>query len=436
MLETVREFALEQLAASNEANIIRCRHAAWYLALAEKVEIATWGGPEQARWLDRFEVELPNLRGALAWFEESGDTEATLRLVGALGGLWFHRGRRAEGHALLERALAAADEDASIGRAKVLRTLSMLGMSLGMEQAAAHAAESVAMWTVLGNAWRAADAQLALGMVLIHQADYEQASPLLEKVAAQLDGLGEPVRAAVARLHLGQVSLERGNTARAEVLFKEVLGLFRRGGYQWAVSAALFGLGQVAADRGDSTAAASYYAESLALVGNNEGLVGRFVGTARLASAGGRPETATRLLGVAVALAKTAGYVLRPVEEAQYQRVAADVRASLGDANFEAAWAAGQALPAEQAVAEAAEMLAVMSAPNRIGAAVNNGLGLTPREREVLTLLTEGHSNQEIADALFISPRTAKNHVASILPKLGAGSRAAAVAYALRHGLA
>jgi DNA-binding CsgD family transcriptional regulator len=248
--------------------------------------------------------------------------------------------------------------------------------------------------------------------------------------------MGEPVRAAVARLHLGHAALERGEDARAEALLEEVLVLFRRGGYQWAVSASLFGLGQAAANRGDLMAAAAYYAEGLALTGNQESVVAALIRTARLATAGRSALVATRLLGATVGLAETVGYVLSPPEQAHCHRTAADARASLGDANFGATWAAGQALTAEQAVAEAAEVLAAIGAPTAPCSVAGSPFGLTPRESEILTLLTEGRSNQAIADTLFISPRTAKNHVAHILAKLGVGSRAAAVAYALRHGLA
>ena len=80
-------------------------------------------------------------------------------------------------------------------------------------------------------------------------------------------------------------------------------------------------------------------------------------------------------------------------------------------------------------------MLATLASPAAPRAARDSAFGLTPRERQVLELLAEGHSNKAIADTLFISPRTAKNHVASILPKLGVDSRAAAVACALRQGL-
>jgi DNA-binding CsgD family transcriptional regulator len=186
--------------------------------------------------------------------------------------------------------------------------------------------------------------------------------------------------------------------------------------------------------RGDVTTAAAYYAESLALARNREDLVSTLVRTARLAG-GRRAFVATRLLGAAAALAETVDDPLTSAEQARYQDAVADSRASLGDTGFETAWAAGQTLTAELAAAEAAEILAAMGASSAPCSAANNPFGLTPRESEILTLLTEGRSNQAIADTLFISPRTAKNHVAHILAKLGVGSRAAAVAYALRHDL-
>jgi DNA-binding CsgD family transcriptional regulator len=214
-----------------------------------------------------------------------------------------------------------------------------------------------------------------------------------------------------------------------------VLGRFRRGGYEWAVPTTLLGLGEAAVNRGDVTAAAAYYAESLALARNREDLVSTLVRTARLA-AGGKALAATRLLGAAAALAETVNDPLTPAEQARCQDAVAEARAYLGDTNFKAAWTAGQTLTAEQAGAEAAEMLADLGAQTVPSIGANSPFGLTPRESEILTLLAEGRSNQAIADALFISPRTAKNHVAHILAKLGVGSRAAAVAYALRQGLA
>ena len=87
MLETVREFGLDQLAANNEEEEARNRHAAWYLDLAERVEPELLG-PEQRWWCERLETEHANLRAALSWLTESGarrvGTPAGQRAVGVL----------------------------------------------------------------------------------------------------------------------------------------------------------------------------------------------------------------------------------------------------------------------------------------------------------------------------------------------------------------
>ncbi len=439
MLETVREYGLERLAASGEADSVRDRHAAWCLALAERGEIATWGGPEQTRWLDRLEAELPNLRAALAWCEGIDDPQPGLGLSGALAALWFHRSHRAEGRAWLERALARAGEVPSTARAKALRALASQELLLGGGRAVAHAAESLALWRDLDDSWRAADAQLVLGIALAHGAEPGRAPPVLEAAAAQLEALSEPYRAAVARLHLGQIALERGAGARAEALLGEVLALFRRGGYRWGVAHAALLLGQAAVDRGDRPAAAARYAEGIAAgdwVSSREGLVNVLAGVARLALATGSPLAATRLLAAAAARGEIVGHQVRPSERARRERAAAAAQAALGAAGFDAAWAAGRSLSDEQAAAAAAEVVAAVGSPTAVRGAADNARRLTRRELEVLRLLAGGRSDREIAGALFISPKTVGAHITSVLGKLGVSSRAAAVAYAHRHALA
>ena len=134
---------------------------------------------------------------------------------------------------------------------------------------------------------------------------------------------------------------------------EESLGRLRQGGVVGGVSGELHQLGEVAAMQGDTTAAAAYYAESLDGTGTRENLVGKLVAVGRLAAVGGHAETAARVLGAAEAIAETIGYVRRRPEQERLERDAAVARAALGDAGFDAAWAAGQTLRDEQAVAEA-----------------------------------------------------------------------------------
>jgi DNA-binding NarL/FixJ family response regulator len=175
----------------------------------------------------------------------------------------------------------------------------------------------------------------------------------------------------------------------------------------------------------------------LAGTGSRENLVGKLVATARLAAVGGQPEVAARLCGAAEALAETIGYVRRPPEQERLERDAAVARAALGDAGFEASWAAGQTLRDEQAVAEAQAVLAVLGAPATPSTTTpaTAFAVLSPREQDVLALLCQHLTDPQIAERLFLSPRTVESHVASLLRKLDVTNRRDAAAAAVRLGL-
>ena len=145
MLETIREYGLECLTASGEEHAIRRAHADYYLALVEAAEPALTG-PEQATWLDRLETEHDNLRAALRWAEESGETGIGLRLAGALCQFWLGRSYLSEGRERLTRLLLLAGAFAgTTARAKALTGAGHLAHNLG-DYAAARAR--------LRRAWR------------------------------------------------------------------------------------------------------------------------------------------------------------------------------------------------------------------------------------------------------------------------------------------
>jgi DNA-binding CsgD family transcriptional regulator len=168
-----------------------------------------------------------------------------------------------------------------------------------------------------------------------------------------------------------------------------------------------------------------------------------FRGLAEVMSALGQPERATRMLAASVALPESTGGSLEPDQRAEVEQLSTVLRAGLGDDAFAAAWMAGWALSLEQAVAEALApdpppaAAPVASEPKIAPAHTPAGpFALTRREREVLRLLCERLTDPEIAARLFVSPRTASNHVASVLAKLGAANRREAAAVAARRGLA
>jgi DNA-binding NarL/FixJ family response regulator len=147
----------------------------------------------------------------------------------------------------------------------------------------------------------------------------------------------------------------------------------------------------------------------------------------------GDPVTATRLFGAAEALRERHGIDVPPAERPRLERAIAAARARLAEAAFTTAWAAGRTLPMAVAITEALAVAHEVNQP--VPPEVPNRSGLTRREAEVLRLLAEGRSDREIAEELYISPKTVGTHVSNLLGKLGVPSRAAAVAHAHRHGL-
>jgi len=109
----------------------------------------------------------------------------------------------------------------------------------------------------------------------------------------------------------------------------------------------------------------------------------------------------------------------------------------MGDEEFTAAWEAGHDLSFDQVVAEASAVRLQAIGPADVVRAEVSGLpaGLSPREVEVLRLLVAGASNREIAEQLFVSPRTVQTHLTNIFGKLGVGTRTAAIAYTYQHKL-
>jgi non-specific serine/threonine protein kinase len=305
----------------------------------------------------------------------------------------------------------------------------------------------------LGDSWNAADARFVMGQILEYQTHYDRAIPILEESVREWEALGDPVRKAWALSFLGQAALDANDASRAEALYTESLELLKQNGVMEGVSGEFHQLGEVAALRGDIRGAATYYTASLDGTGSRENLVGKLVAVGRLAAIGGHAETAARVLGAAEALAGTIGYVRRQPEQARLDRDAAVARAALGDAGFEAASKAGQAIPSDQAVTEALAVLAVLADPASSGTAMPNDFApsgtqgrthaagpdartlLTYREQEVLALLCQRLTDAEIGDHLFLSKRTVEHHVSSILGKLGVANRRQAAAFAARNNL-
>jgi predicted ATPase/DNA-binding CsgD family transcriptional regulator len=437
MLETIREFGLAQLADSGEEGEAQQAHAAHFLAFAEHAREHAWG-PDQVHWLDRMEAEHGNLLSALVWLERTESSEALLRLVAALGVFWGRRGHLSETFRWTERALAVSEGSTSWARARVVHNKGTdLAIQGELEGAAHWLTEAASLFEALGDrTWRVYSLS-NLGGVKLAQGKVGEARALFEQELATARETGNQRLFAAAHSDLGRAAARQGDIAEAEARFAESLRVNREIGHIWDETVDLMYLGGLAAARGDRVHAAQLCQAAAARaleLGDLMLVVGCLERLALVCLE--QPARAARLLGAAEALGERAGGRHDPTGEPVDEAAIASLRTALGEGAFAAAWAAGRALSAAAAVAEAAAIKPANQPTPRTTSVASRGAGLTPRELDVLRLLSEGYSNREIAGALSVSPRTVGNHVTSILAKLEAPSRTAAVVIAHRLGLA
>ncbi|MDP9363663.1 MAG: LuxR C-terminal-related transcriptional regulator [Chloroflexota bacterium] len=441
MLETVREFALERLEESGEAEAVHRRHAAFFLALAEEAEPALWG-PDPQPWLDRLQADHDNLRTALTWTTEGAEPEWGLLLAGALWPFWRLRFFPGEGRRWLERALAQCGEAPSLPRANALLGVGTLAWAQSdFARAESALAEAVLIYQALGDPLGTGRVCLALGRVRWERGDIDGAATCFEEALGRFRGRDDGPWLAHGLHNLALVAQQRGEYDRAEALFGEALARWRAAGFRMGLSCCVPAhLGDVARARGDLGRAAALYQDGLATCheqADTENVRWILIGLATIAMEWREPARAARLLGAAEALNLSLDAPLLATERADFDRTAAAVRGLLGDSEFELQAAAGRVTPLDGVIAE--ERALALGAGHRPhpgpGTRPDGRSGLTARELEVLRLVASGRSDRQIADALFLSPRTVHHHVASLLAKLGGGNRAAAVAIARARGL-
>ena len=265
--------------------------------------------------------------------------------------------------------------------------------------------ESLERFRLLGDAWGVAYAANAAGIIAAAGGDDERALALYDECREQAERIGERSAAAFALHNLAHVAARHGDLARAASALGQALRLQWELGDRGEAGACLASLAAIAALRGDAARAA-------------------------------------RLAGAGFGLLAAVGEVLEPLDQASVEQHLALARDALGDDAYRRFWAAGEALSARDAVAEALASATVIhrivspdAESEQTPRMTSGALSLTPRERDVLVLLAGGRTDREIGDALFISRKTASNHVANILAKLGVETRAAAAALAIRDGL-
>ena len=352
MLETIREFAREQLAQAGEEDQLLNRHALEFAHFAEAAD-AGLRGDDQLLWFERLESEHDNLRAALDSSLAAGDDETALRLGGALGWFWYAHGHALEGCNRLTELLAATEGAPEELRARPLYALGVLVDQRGEPERAAELVErSLTIFREQGDRERVGAALNSLGSIKRALGDLDAARSLLEEGLAIRRELGDEARAASSLGNLGILAFERGDLDDAESRFLEALELDRMHGNEWGACTGLDSLVAVAIERGDHERARELNREMLASaqrVRDQELIAFGLEKAAILAAAENKAARAGRLAGAADAVREAAGFERSDFDRGWLDRHLGQVA---GD-EFETSRGAGKAIEPDEALREA-----------------------------------------------------------------------------------
>jgi predicted ATPase/class 3 adenylate cyclase len=355
LLETIREFGLERLAASGRETVARSRHADWCLAFAEHAGPQA-KGPDAAVWLGALAVEHANLRTALTWLRDRGDGPRLMRLAVVLLLFWQDHGHYREGRQWLEAALDLGRDAPARDRMRAMSGAgTMAWYQTDVPRATHWHEQALALAREAGDREVEALSLSNLGAQATELGDYDRAVSNYEASLAVARAAGEPEATVLALHNLAHVTWLRREPAAAG-RFAEALGLARDGGVSWIVPTILVGFGCAMVDLGEVERAAALFREGLVLGrarGNAADVIEALEGLARVGAAIGHPHEAARLYGAAATMREEIAMPPSPTELAYAAPVLNGLRGALGADGFAAAWADGRSLSQAEAVAVA-----------------------------------------------------------------------------------
>ena len=486
LLETVRHYAAERLAlrAGSELAEARAAHRDHYLALVETADLHL-RGPNEAVWLDRLELEFDNVRAALAFsLADPVSAEPGLRL--ATGLRWFCNMRGHGGEVLAALNVLLERPDAGMptpARARALTAACHLLNNFGDGSAVPSMAdEAIKIAGGLADDAVTADALSQLSWFTFHRADLPAALAHIDEAVGPARRAGDPGLLAEILSRRAVFKGESGDPDAALADQQEALALSRAAGDNYRLAITLTNLGVGELEAGELRAARAHFQEASVLADNlgyqhlsagmreNLGFVelidtnysharrhfidsldtaritglkphvrGALLGLALAAGADGDPTVAATLHGVADEHFEQPGRGFAAIEVGVRDRDRAQLRATLGDAAFEAACRYGRTLSQADAIALAmgAAGVGVAVTVPAVGQATADGSAgpLSEREREIVALLAGGATAAQIAEQLFLSVNTVRSHLERIRDKTGARRRAELVRYAFGAGI-
>jgi ATP/maltotriose-dependent transcriptional regulator MalT len=344
---------------------------------------------------------------SLLLFREVGDKRSVAFLLYLLGGLAVEQGEYARGRDLLTESLTLTRE---LGDTRII-ALSLFHLAL---------------------------------LARLSGGDLAQAYTLLDEAQALFREVGDKENIANCLSLWGVLALSEGDTARAASLNEQALAFFNEMKQQHGTALPFYALAEVATVEEDYARSQALYEQGVGVAskaGEKRTITSGLEGLAAAVAAQGNHAWAARLWGAAEALREAIGAPLPPVERAPYHRAVAAARTELGEQACATAWAEGRTLSPEQALATPGQVILPASTQGERSSSPTPASppsypdGLTAREVEVLRVVAQGLTNEQVAERLVISPRTVDTHLTSIYSKIGVTSRVAATRYAINHHL-
>jgi predicted ATPase/class 3 adenylate cyclase len=372
MLETVREYGLEQLASAGEADGAQQRHAQYFWRLSESQAHRTPLLVTLER-VARLVSDQENLRLALAWYDQRAESDTLLQLSTALYGLWSTQGLYREGMQWIERALEQSSRIAIGPRVEALVAASRLATFLDdYARAAMSITEGLALARELGDPFLVAQVLSNAGFLSYRRGDYDLAETQLGEARQLLSGISDSVPDAVRVSTvpfqlLGDTAMAREQFDLAAARYAEAIEVAQTVGTVWSAVDAQIGLAAVNYCTGNAVRAAALYINNLHRaqdVGVKSLVASALLGMAGVATAVGRPEEGARLLAAAEGSAASLGAPIFPRDRPVRDRALAALAAALGEQQLGALREAGRAMTIEVAIREAEAVAArTMPAP-------------------------------------------------------------------------
>jgi predicted ATPase/DNA-binding SARP family transcriptional activator len=364
LLETIRQYALEKLVDAGEASSIRDEHLDFYLNVAEKSEPQM--GHESGIWVNRLDKDLDNIRAAMEWSTNSGKAAVALRMAGSLVYFWFywfaHGNLLSEWQHRIQLALSRPEGmERTLARAKALNGLGFLYWAdMYPTDRRVELEEALSIGRELGDPWNTATALRYLGLIASMQGNYAEARSFLEESLEISRTMGPEGRSGVSwtLTFLGDVALNQNELKEARSIFEAAVAILREIGDKNLLAYPVRRLGMLAWREKDFERATLLCQESLSLnleLGDPRGVLACLAGFADIAVVQGKFARAAQIMAAVETQLAAMGMRLLPVDNLEYDRNLAVLRAGLDMHSLAKFWAKGNKMSLKDAIAFAEE---------------------------------------------------------------------------------